>query len=346
MALLLVGLAMVPMVSATIAEIDLGNDPEINAILNNASALETLPWNLQNASTDTDKENEAIYMNNYVSPSRQIIDLMKKKGCSDTQITNFLTEQGYGWDPKTGASWKGKAPTPEEQKIIDQIRGPGYSPFSRSVQTNTSSVKSITSLRGAGATMNLVDQDTYFGINLYMSPGEMVITPSGTYEHVVTTHVGKKTPSGGEDWTEAGVARSVNDPTRSYFTYDNDEGGWQFHGAADATLFKNYKIYVSDTHESAGYVYNIWIDSSWVRSGHLYYRQTKYNCANEIWADGSNPFSSDGTSSYFQNAYIYKSTGTQWWGDYTATSTFFSPDNPPYESHYMSGNSYKFITWV
>lgn len=46
----------------------------------------------------------------------------------------------------------------------------------------------------------------------------------------------------------------------------------------------------------------------WKRSGHLYYRQTKYNCANEIWALGSNPFSHDATSSDFQNIYLYKTT--------------------------------------
>jgi hypothetical protein len=107
---------------------------------------------------------------------------------------------------------------------------------------------------------------------------------------------------------DEGVARSVNDQTRQYFTYDNDEGQWRFHGTADATAFKNYMIYVTSTYESAGYLYHIWINNQWVRDGHLYYRQTKYNCANEIWADGSNPFSHDGTSSYFQNEYLYKST--------------------------------------
>jgi hypothetical protein len=56
---------------------------------------------------------------------------MKARQYSDEQITSILNERGYGWDPKTGACWKGLAPTPEEQKDIDYIRGPNYSPFTQ-----------------------------------------------------------------------------------------------------------------------------------------------------------------------------------------------------------------------
>lgn len=109
---------------------------------------------------------------------------------------------------------------------------------------------------------------------------------------------------------------------------------------------RHTKIYVTSTYESGGYLYHIWIGGTWVRDGHLYYRETKYNCANEIWADGSNPFSHDTLNSIFQNEYLYKSAGYQYWGNYPATGTYFSPDDPPYESHSMSGNSWRFVTWT
>jgi hypothetical protein len=83
--------------------------------------------------------------------------------------------------------------------------------------------------------MNLADENTYFGINYDMSPGDRVISTTGTTEHVVTTHVGNNKPNGRDDWTEAGVARSIYDPTRQYSTYDNDERGWKFHGTAGST---------------------------------------------------------------------------------------------------------------
>ncbi|WP_292346199.1 MULTISPECIES: hypothetical protein [unclassified Methanoregula] len=88
------------------------------------------------------------------------------------------------------------------------------------------------------------------------------------------------------------------------------------------------------------------IDGTWVRDGHLYYRQTKYNCANEIFADGTNPFSQDATNSIFKNEYLFYNSGIQYWSDSLTTLTFFRPDNPPYESHTMCGDAWKFSTWA
>ncbi|KQC10048.1 MAG: hypothetical protein PHR63_09995 [Methanoregulaceae archaeon] len=316
-----------------------GYDLEIQSIFDSAADYEKYPQM-------EDPQEEVQFLESYVSPAQKAINAMKARQYSDEQITSVLNEHGYGWDPKTGSCWKGRAPTPEEQKDINYIRGPNYSPFTQINESFSETEKDGTRDSAAGATMNLVDENTYFGINLYMCPGDMAISSTGTFQHVVTTHVGKRKPSGADDWTEAGVARSMNDPTRQYFTYDNDEGGWQFHGTASSSASKNYKIYITSTYESAGYVYHIWIDGSWKRSGHLYYRQTKYNCANEIWALGSNPFSHDATSSDFQNIYLYKTTGYQWWGNYPATQTYWSPDNPPYETHYMYGSSWRWLTWA
>ena len=258
----------------------------------------------------------------------------------------MLKKNGYGWDPSTASCWKGREPTPEEQKIFDKIRGPGYSPFTKLMNGSRQSSNTVTTLREQGATMNLVDENTYYSVNYDMSPGDMAISSSGTMYHVATTHVGKVKPGGQDDWTEAGVSRSVNNLDRQYFTYDNDEGGYQFHGTTSSSASTNYMIFVTDTQESGGYLYHTWIGGTWVRDGHLYYRLQKYNCANEIWADGSNPFSTDASSSIFQNEYLFKSTGSQYWGNYPATSTYFSPDNPPYESHAMSGNAWRFTTWA
>lgn len=339
LALLLAVMTLIPMVCAGESRSDsVVTDKEVQEIFDTASVSETLPTTLS-------PEEEIAYLEGYVSPARRAIDLMKTRKYTDDQITEMLHRNGYGWDPSTRACWKGRDPTPEEQKVIDKIRGPGYSPFPEDTDKGRKSEKNVLSWRGAGATMNLRDENTYFGIYYEMRPGDMVISSSGTTEHVVTAHVGKRKPGGQEDWTEAGVSRSIDDP-REYFTFDNDEGEWEFHGSAGSSTYKTYKIYVTSTHESEGYLYHTWVGGSWVRDGHLYYRQTKYNCANEIWADGTNPFSVDTIKSVFRNEYLYKSSGYQYWGDYTATRTDFYPDDPPYESHSMSGNAWKFTTWT
>ena len=184
---------------------------------------------------------------------------MTSKQYTHDQITATLKENGYGWDPSTGACWKGRDPTPEEQKMIDKIRGPGYSPFTESVNSSTLSANAVMAWRQKNAIMNLADVNTYFGVNYDLKPGDMVISSSGTTQHVVTTHVGKQKPGGLDDWTEAGVVRSVNDPTMQYFTYDNDEGQWEFHGTAGSTTSTTYRIYVTSTLESGGYLYHTWI---------------------------------------------------------------------------------------
>jgi hypothetical protein len=363
--LMLAGMAIVPAVSA-VADLtttaspeikgglaDPANDPEIQALLHNASSQEILPESIAaKAGKDGvipasrfDAKSED-FLNTYVSPAEKLISTMKEKKYSESQITDLLTINGYGWDPRTGASWKGTAPTPEEQKIIDQIRGPGYSPFGISSESKQMSALTWDG-RAGGATQSVNNENAFVGYNLYMNPGSMTVSPTGTFQHVVTTHVGKVTPSGQQDWTEAGVTNSMNDPYARYFTYDNDEGGWQFHGAAETGWYKNYAIYVSSTHDSSGYVYNTWINNNWVRSGHLKARQTGINDANEIWSLGSNWFSHDSINPAFSNEYLYTSSGSLPWGDYPNTATHWGTDPYGYvlQGHYMNGGTWKFYSW-
>ncbi|MFA4860683.1 hypothetical protein [Methanoregula sp.] len=200
--------------------------------------------------------------------------------------------------------------------------------------------------------MMINDQNTYTGINTDMSPGPLPVSSTGTFQHVVTTHVGKPAASG-EDWTEAGATMSVNDPSPRYFTYDNDEGGWQFHGSADSSQ-KNYQIFVSNTLESythnggtvSGYVYNIWINNNWVRNGHLLSRQTGINCANENWDQGNNVFSPENSHPTFQYGYLFKDSGYQLWGAYSGLQSNFNTWGSGQYTNAMSGGSYSFVSWV
>jgi hypothetical protein len=193
--------------------------------------------------------------------------------------------------------------------------------------------------------MKTTSGTTYFGVNDYMKPGQMVTSSSGTNQHVVTTHVGRKPSPSTECWTEAGVADSVADPQRRYFTYDNDEGGWSFHGNAGASTLSNYEIYVTSTQESAGYKYHIWLDSAWVRSGHLAFRENFIDQANEIWADGSNPFSSDPSITEFKDSTLYQSSGNDRWATNVPTN-FNSVGSSISESRVVSGNAYDWQMWI
>lgn len=91
-----------------------------------AAMLDAAP---EESPSSPDPRKEMQNMEEFISPAQNAIRAMKARNYSDNQITEILTIYGYGWEPGTGACWKGEAPTPEEQKIIDQARGQGYSPF-------------------------------------------------------------------------------------------------------------------------------------------------------------------------------------------------------------------------
>jgi hypothetical protein len=347
LALLLAAMVMVPMVSAedpvSNAELMDRNSPSTADLLKNPEILEIIETAVSSDRKAIDGMDQA-FLNTYESPAEKIIKRMQGRKYSENQITAVLTSQGYGWDPKTGACWKGTAPTEAELKIINLTRGKDYSPFDR--ETNLkSSTRGILSLRQEYRQMRTTSGTSYFGVNDYMKPGQTVVSSTGTSQHVVTTHVGRKPSSTTECWTEAGVAASVADPQRRFFTYDNDEGGWSFHGNAGAADVSNYQVYVTDTLESAGYVYHIWINGNWVRSGHLSFRENYVDQANEIWAEGSNSFSSDTSMTNFRDSYLYRNNGYSWWGtnvptDFNAVGTRIS------ESRVVSGNAYDWQMWI
>ncbi|MDD4254698.1 MAG: hypothetical protein PHP59_04905 [Methanofollis sp.] len=284
---------------------------------------------------------EAAKLNEFESPAKTLINELKSKNYANDDITRELAKQGYGWYPDTGACWKGTPPSTEELKIIQKIRGPDYSPFSAESSTRA--------LEQALQMMSVTNNNAYRGINVYMKPSEMLVEPDGTYQHVITTHVGKKPNPSTECWTEVGVARSVPDNMKQCFTYDNDEGEWQFHGETDSSTYRNYAIYVTDTYESGGYLYHIWIDDNWVRSGHLAFRENDVNHANEIWSDESVPaWTDDSGTAVFRDGFLYQgnSGGVRWNSD-VPTDWGCSPTPCPIrESHSIVGNAWKYYTWI
>ncbi|MDO9325192.1 MAG: hypothetical protein Q7T80_09585, partial [Methanoregula sp.] len=220
LALLLAALVMIPLVSAadtgiavndktSLTEEELLKSTEILEIVNMARLYEKIPAD----------EKDQSRLNTYISPAEVIIKELQNKKYSESQITAVLKSEGYNWDPQTGACWKGTAPTDEELKIINQIRGKNYSPFNHQNNVHKSALGTL-SLRQEYRQMRTTSGTTCFGVNDYMKSGQTVTSSTGTYQHVLTTHVGRKPSSTTESWTEAGVAASVADPARQYFTYD------------------------------------------------------------------------------------------------------------------------------
>jgi hypothetical protein len=149
---------MVSMVSA--AGLNASGDEAVIEILNSSSELETLP-------VFTDPLAERQYLEKYESPCEHIIETLRVKNYSSYQISKELKKNGYGWVPRTGACWKGEDPTPEEQEVINIIRGPGYTPFPESSGDNVHTIISPKSgVWKNGAAQTFVDENAFFRINL------------------------------------------------------------------------------------------------------------------------------------------------------------------------------------
>ncbi|MCJ7773486.1 MAG: hypothetical protein MUP22_10185 [Desulfobacterales bacterium] len=231
---------------------------------------------------------------NLVNPVEPKIAEFKAKGMTDAQITVELRKLGMGWDPNSGATGLiGESPSPEELGMPRTKSMPGSSSSRSYIQ------KSV-----AFATPSW----DYTGIGNYMYPGSMPIDDDETYTHYITTHLGRPYPY--FEWTEVGVLARNTTAYVWYFTYDNDEqiyGDYMALHGVKSNLYTAdaYAIMLNGTYDSSfgGYWYDIYINWSWKRNGHLTFRGNEANDANEIFSD-TGDFTEDSGCKFHDN-YLY-----------------------------------------
>ncbi|MEA2032976.1 MAG: hypothetical protein U9N41_05270 [Euryarchaeota archaeon] len=163
-----------------------------------------------------------------------------------------------------------------------------------------------------------------------------------TTDHVVTTHVGR-----GGHWAEAGVYKGSGGPTLWLFTYDDDEGGWGWHGTTSATTYNDIEIQVIGPH-SGSYRYGIWINGEWERYGHLPYKENRADQANEVWTE-TGTYTSDTIAAYHSEPRLYVDYNQLiWWNEEVSTQwkRNFWPPWPVKESHWMGSDAWIYKTWV
>ncbi|MFN3384040.1 MAG: hypothetical protein ACK401_04005 [Archaeoglobaceae archaeon] len=286
-------------------------------------------------------------LRNFTSPVMVVVKKLKAKGYSDEEIVEILKKYNMGYDPKTGATWIGRTPTPEELEKLP----PRKYPFKDASTTAKPEEEKIPSLpprkypfKDVSTTPGLEQRNAvmevaypqFRGINNKMKPGSLAVKEGESLFHVATTHVGR-----GGNWTEVGVIRSVNDYRWQLFTYDDDEGGYCFHGTTSADVFNNYIIYVYPNYNK--HLYNIWIDGNWVRQGCLPYLENSVDQANEVWS-GSFRFTSDTNSAVHKEPFLYIGDTAIWWDESVLTRWWRHVE--VCETHYIDGSAWRFTTWV
>ena len=180
----------------------------------------------------------------------------------------------------------------------------------------------------------------YNGIFTNLKPGSLAVKQGESFQHLATAHVGW-----GGHWTEVGVVRWVDPPnTWNIFSFDDDEGGWTIHGTTSENTWNTYQIFVSTTHEAAGYLYGIWINGAFARTGHVPNYDNEVNQCIEVWSNNG-VWTNDTNSACYDQPKLYTNE-TQWvWWDNTIGANHWA-DPPVRHNLYMLGPAYRFIAWV
>lgn len=293
----------------------------------------------------------------YVNPATQKIRELKAEGMTETQITAELERQGMGWDPQTGAVWKGKAinvTMPKMSLLSDSSLN----------ASRTSSAVSLTNSYWMAWEIMKGASDLYQGCANYMSPGSIATSQGATDIHWVTMHLGREWPNGNDCWTEVGVARSFNTlyapgPGVWYFTYDNDEGSYVIvRQKTNGNTQDQYVIMYSYWDDwgylqgVGGWFYDTFINGEWVRGGHLWADDSGFDCADEICSFQQNSWTIDNINAHFFPVWTYDFYG-QRWNPFNSnelfadnSGSFNPPPFPMMQNHYLYQNSWVFDAWT
>ena len=199
---------------------------------------------------------EWFYGEEYMDPVTIKINEYKANGLTDEQITVELEKLGMGWYPKTGATWMqdDQQPTLEEIKSLQPLQNPFSSAKREQEQANE--------VFGVGNPQTA----SYTGMYNTMYPGTLPVDTDETFQHVVTTHLGKEIDEDTPCWTEVGVVAWNASTYVYYFVYDVDEGGWHFYGTKSSMQSADtYGILLDGTYDDDSQTYGTYdVLSSWI----------------------------------------------------------------------------------
>ena len=273
-------------------------------------------------------------------PVEEVVKRLKGRGYNDSEIIEILRKHGMIWDPETECTAIGLTSEDLGFKRLPKL----YNPVDNKTFVESSSTQAYQLME--------VSNDVYRGFRNLMKPGSCAAEEGGTTDHVVTTHMGAE-----GYWTEVGVYKDT-EPTLWIFSYDNDEGGYNWHGTTSPSVYSKYEIYVTNFTPD-GWEYEIYINGDFKRRGHLPqvpptgFPLYDVNEANEIWYDtGWTPDTS--RAIFICPRLIDQNLNEIWWDENVETSWRhnFWPPYPVKEFHGImecceyKDHAFLYETWV
>jgi hypothetical protein len=275
---------------------------------------------------------------NFVNPVTMKIQELRSQGLNDDQITTKLAELGMGWDPDTGATWIGASLTPQE---LAQM--PISVPVKDSSTENTTMQQSIMplDLSERTATMRATSY-SWTGVSAEITANSMTSISGQTEYNYACLELGDL--DGATNYAETIVMHNAGD-TYKWYTNDPDEGGMTYYmdkntasNAADT-----YVIMLEGTQDSHGWIYDVWINYQWVRSGHLSMLWCQAGGQRELYSV-SGQFNNDASHVIYYRNWLHNANGWSYWTNTVATR--FTSSSPIRESNAMGALSYDWETWV
>jgi len=105
---------------------------------------------------------------------------------------------------------------------------------------------------------------------------------------------------------------------------------------------------VSNIHEPSGWKYNILINGSWVRSGHLPFYENGVDQAHEVWSY-TGVWTTDTVPTVHKDPLLFVNSSPMWWNESVPTERFwmfYYITNSVRELRYLSGSAWRYETWV
>lgn len=274
---------------------------------------------------------------NFVDPVTLKIQEFKSQGLNDDQITEELAKLGMGWYPKTGATWMGRALTPEEQAKMP-AREPAKAPFD---QKSVNDEDAILQLTGRTSCMR-TSAASWTGVASEIVSGSMSVATGQTQFHYLCMQLGNLDSA--SNWVETVLTHNLGETYR-WHTYDSDEGGWSYYMDKNTAITTpdTYVIMLDGTQDANGWKYDVWINYNWVRSGHLSNLNVQAGFQKEVYSN-TGTFTNDASHAVFYRNWLHNAGGWGYWTN--SVNTWWSTANPVHESHSMGALSYRWETWV
>jgi hypothetical protein len=150
---------------------------------------------------------------------------------------------------------------------------------------------------------------------------------------------------GASNYAETIVMHNAGDNSYKWYTNDPDEGGMTYYMDKNtaANAADTYVIMLEGTQDSHGWIYDVWINNNWVRSGHLSALWCQAGFQRELYSV-SGQFTNDASHTIYYRDWLHNAGGWSYWTN--TVTTRFTSSSPIHETNSMGAVSYDWETWV